>query len=371
MSDTQNGTQDGTQNDNPESVQGHNWCLQWPSSTGKCLASADFKHSADDFQVSEVLDKASILGENGSGNAGEHLCLRLQKTGDNTEYVARELATMADLRPFDVSFCGLKDRHAVTWQWFSLYRPGQNDSDADFINSVGERWPVVDSCRSASKLRRGDHSGNGFRIILRNVDGDRTAIDQALERLVKSGAPNYFGPQRFGHSGANLDNALLLNPRSLNRPAKGRGKGRGRGGRSSQDSKNVLYFSAARSWLFNEVLAERVNKGNWCQPMAGEPDAQRVTGPLWGDGGTSATGEQEQLERAVVAANPQLAALFASTRMQPERRPLQLVPQNLEWEWQDSATLAIGFTLGAGQYATTLLADVFALKDLALSRLDE
>jgi tRNA pseudouridine13 synthase len=57
--------------------------------------------------------------------------------------------------------------------------------------------------------------------------------------------------------------------------------------------------------------------------------------------------------------------------MQPERRPLQLVPQNLNWEWQDSATLVIEFTLGAGQYATTLLADVFALQDLALSRLTE
>jgi tRNA pseudouridine13 synthase len=352
-------------------VQAHNWCLQWPSSTGKCVANAGFKQFASDFQVSEVLDKASIQGENGSGNAGEHLCIRLQKTGDNTEYVARELATMAGLRSFDVSFCGLKDRHAVTWQWFSLYRPGQNDTDADFIASVSERWPVVDSCRSASKLRRGDHSGNSFRIILRNVIGDETTIHQALERLAQSGAPNYFGPQRFGHNGANLDQALLLNPRSLNRPAKGRGKGRGRGGRSSQDSKNVLYFSAARSWLFNEVLAERVNKGNWHQPMAGEPDEFRATGPLWGDGGTCATGEQEQLERALVAANPQMAALFASTRMRPERRPLQLVPENLEWEWQDSTTLVIEFTLGAGQYATTLLADVFALQDIAQSRLNE
>jgi len=360
MSDIQNAT--------PESPQGHNWRLQWPSSTGECVASADFKHCADDFQVSEVLDKASIQGENGSGNAGEHLCLRLRKTGDNTEYVARELAAMADLRPFDVSFCGLKDRHAVTWQWFSLYRPGQNDSDADFIASVSEYWPVIDSCRSASKLRRGDHSGNGFRITLRNVVGDQGAIDQALERVAQSGAPNYFGPQRFGHSGANLDHALLLNPRSLNRPAKGRGKGRGRG---SQDSKNVLYFSAARSWLFNEVLAQRVSNGSWCQPMTGEPEEQRVTGPLWGDGGTRATGPLEQLERAAVTANPQLAALFANTRMQPERRPLQLMPQNLNWEWQDKATLAIEFTLGAGQYATTLLTDVFVLRDLALSWLNE
>ena len=347
------------------------WRLDWPTSSGQHLASAEFKHSADDFQVAEILDKINIQGQNGSGSAGEHLCLRLQKTGDNTEYVARELAVMANLRHFDVGFCGLKDRHAVTWQWFSLYRPGQTDDDTDFIASVAERWPVSDSCRSASKLRRGDHSGNGFRIVLRNVQGEQARIEQALGHMTQVGAPNYFGPQRFGHHGGNLDQALRINPRALNRPAKGRGKGRGRGGRSSQDSKNVLYFSAARSWLFNEVLAQRVSADTWRQRIAGEPDEQQATGPLWGDGGTRATDEQEMLERGTVAASPELAALFASTRMQPERRALQLIPQKLSWKWEHDGALILEFELGAGQYATTLLADIFALTDMGQNRLNE
>ncbi len=347
------------------------WRLAWPTSSGQHLASAGFKYSPDDFQVTEILDKASIQGENGSGGAGEHLCLRLQKTGDNTEYVARELAALAGLRQFDVGFCGLKDRHAVTWQWFSLYRPGQTDNDTEFIASVAERWPITDSCRGAGKLRRGGHRGNGFRIVLRNVDGEQVRIEQALERVAEFGAPNYFGLQRFGHHGGNLDQALRINPRALNRPAKGRGKGRGRGERSGQDSKNVLYFSAARSWLFNEVLAQRVSADTWGQRMAGEPDEQNVTGPLWGDGGTRAIGEQGMLEREVVAGSPELAALFASTRMQPERRTLQLIPQKLSWKWELDGTLVLEFELGAGQYATTLLADIFALTDMSQNRLNE
>lgn len=347
------------------------WRLDWPTSSGRHLASAGFKHAPDDFQVAEILDKSSIQGENGSGNAGEHLCLRLQKTGDNTEFVARELAVLAGLRHFDVGFCGLKDRHAVAWQWFSLYRPGQTDSDSGFIASVAERWPITDSCRGAAKLRRGDHRGNGFRVVLRDVQGDQADIEQALEQMGRAGAPNYFGPQRFGHHGGNLDHALQVDPRALSRRAKSRGKGRGRGERSRQDSKNVLYFSAARSWLFNEVLAQRVSADTWRQRMAGEPDEQNVTGPLWGDGGTLATGEQEILERNVVAASPELAGLFASTRMQPERRSLQLIPQQLSWAWEPDGALVLEFELGAGQYATTLLADIFTLTDISQNRPDE
>jgi len=343
------------------------WRLDWPTSGGGRVASGRLKETPDDFIVDELLDlpeSSSAVQADAMQGSGEHLCLKLEKVGDNTEYVARELARMADCRNFDVGFCGLKDRHAVTRQWFSLYRPGCEAQDASLIEEIASRWPVMASCRQARKLRRGEHRGNGFVITLRAVTGEREVIDRALARLADTGAPNYFGPQRFGNGGANLDRALKLDPATLNRRGRSGGKGRGGKKRAGSDgSKNVLYFSAARSWLFNEVLAARVEDGSWAEAGA--------TGPLWGDGGTTASGSLEALERDIVAQTLGLASLFSVTRMKPERRPLAAKPERLAWRWLAEDTLELTFFLSPGQYATTILSDIFELEDMSLSRHNE
>lgn len=344
------------------------WRLDWPTSGGGRVARAVLKSTPEDFRVDEALElpgmEPDVTGTDPIPGGGEHVCLKLQKTGDNTEYVARELAKIAGSRNFDVGFCGLKDRHAVTCQWFSLYRPGEEDADQALIRAVGARWPVLAGCRQARKLRRGDHRGNQFQITLRGVAGSRDRIDQALGRLAEFGAPNYFGPQRFGKAGTNLDRAVAMDPAAMNRGAGSGGKRRSRAKRGgSEDSKNVLYFSAARSWLFNEVLAARVADGSWRQEDA--------TGPLWGDGGTTAIGATGALERAVVTRTPELEAVFSSTRMKPERRPLALKPEQLTWRWLTEDSLELAFFLAPGQYATTMLGDIFELEDASLSRHNE
>ncbi|WP_100640444.1 tRNA pseudouridine(13) synthase TruD [Marinobacter salexigens] len=349
-----------------------NWRLDWPVSGGERVGCAQLKTAPEDFRVSEVLeafpvpttslDALSVSGE------GEHLCLYLEKTGDNTEFVSGELAALAGCRPFDVGFCGLKDRHAVTRQWFSLYRPGMMDDDMALIEQVSERWPVKSARRSARKLRRGDHQGNQFLIRLRQVSAEREFVDRALERLKTQGAPNYFGPQRFGFAGGNLDKAIRIDPSTLNRRGgKGGRRGRGRSGGGRDDRKNVLYFSAARSWLFNEVLASRVVDGSWCALLPGEP-GEITTGPLWGDGGTCASGEVAQRERGIVDQAPMLASLFRATRMKPERRPLVSMPKGLNWLWLNSDVLELEFFLEPGQYATTVLGDIFELEDMSLGK---
>ncbi len=343
------------------------WRLDWPTSGGGRIAHARLKATPGDFVVDEVLEFPDAPTDTSTevvAGGGEHLCLKLEKVGDNTEYVARELARLADCRSFDVGFCGLKDRHAVTRQWFSLYRPGCEAQDSDLIREISDRWPVLAASRQVRKLRRGDHRGNAFVITLREVSADRQKVDAALHRLADTGAPNYFGPQRFGIGGANLDRAVSIDPTTLNRRGRPGGKGRGgkkRGG--SEGAKNVLYFSAARSWLFNEVLAARVESGSWAEPEA--------TGPLWGDGGTTASGALETLERDIVAQSPGVAALFSVTRMKPERRPLAVKPENFAWQWIGEDDLELAFFLFPGQYATTVLSDIFELEDLSLGRHNE
>lgn len=332
------------------------WPLDWPVAGGERAGRARLKAQPEDFRVDEILP----LPANGEG---EHLCLYLEKCGDNTDYLARQLAGMIGCRPMDVGFCGLKDRHAVTRQWFSLYRPGMEADDEALSRQVSEEWPVLEKTRLPRKLRRGDHQGNQFRIRLRHVRGDVSLIESGLERLAVTGCPNYFGAQRFGHRGGNLDQAVRLDPSRIG-AGHPRSRRRGRHGSGSRNTKNVLYFSAARSFLFNEVLARRVADASWQRTMEGEPsDSGEPTGPMWGDGGTMATGEQERLEREVVSHWPSLLRVFADTRMKPERRPLVCQPRGLEWWWESETELVVAFTLPPGQYATTVLGDLFELEN--------
>ncbi len=365
-----------------DAAEANRWRLDWPVSGGERMASASLKASPEAFRVCEELDgfpgtlytsgTLDTPGHEASSGDGEHLCLYLEKTGDNSEYVARQLAVLAGCRPFDVGFCGLKDRHAITRQWFSLYRPGQFAEDRAFIDEVAARWPVLLVRRHTRKLRRGDHRGNHFVITLSDVTGSKSETEAALERLKAQGAPNYFGPQRFGINGGNLEQAAIMNPAVM--AGRGRSGPRGRKGKKPggrESSKHVMYFSAARSWLFNEVLACRVHRGDWLSPVDGEPglpDRMVPTGPLWGDGGTSAEGQLAELERSVVDQVPELARLFSATRMKPERRPLSARPEGLSWQWLADDCLELAFFLSPGQYATAVLSDIFELEDVSLNQ---
>ena len=69
----------------------------------------------EDFRVEEI----PLVEPEGEG---EHLYLWLEKTGRDTEAVAKELAELAGVAPGEVGFAGRKDKNAVTRQWFSVPR---------------------------------------------------------------------------------------------------------------------------------------------------------------------------------------------------------------------------------------------------------
>lgn len=334
------------------------WQLDWPVPGGAPEASAHLKSIPEDFRVTELLDTGGPVCEFAAGQPlvvpgqGEHLLIYLEKTGDNTPWVARRLGELAGCGDSGVGYSGLKDRHAVTRQWFSLQRPGLESEDSAFVETLQQHWPILAVARRGRKLRRGEHYANHFHIRLRSVTGQASGLEQRLDALARQGCPNYFGLQRFGHDGSNLDRAVAM----ARRPVRRRG-------RKASGGRDGLYFSAARSWLFNKVLAERVERGDWLQRLEGEPE-DVPTGPLWGDGGTVATGVQGALEREVVARTPDVEAVFATTRMAAERRPLILMPADLEWtlsEQADDRCLDLAFTLSPGQYATTMLSSVIRL----------
>lgn len=318
---------------------------------------ARLRSTPEDFFVEE------ILGYEPDG-AGEHAFLRVEKKGANTDWVARELAKFAGTSPMNVGYAGMKDRHAVTRQSFTVQLPGKADPDWSTFPHADVR--VTPLGRHSRKLKRGALRGNRFVIVLREVEGDRDAAEARLGAIAARGVPNYFGEQRFGLGGNNVAQARAMFA----------------GRRVDRDKRSIL-LSAARSHIFNGVLAERVLADAWDAPMAGEiwsldgsrswfgPQAfddtlaERVarfdihpSGPLWGRGEPTATEAAGELERAVAARDDDLAKGLADARMDQERRPLRLQPRDFAWRWLDDRALEVSFGLPAGAYATTVLREL-------------
>lgn len=312
----------------------------------------------EDFQVDEI-SRFEPDGE------GEHALLRVRKTGVNTEWVARRLAAHAGLPVSGVGYAGLKDRHAVTSQWFSLHLGPRAQPDWGALDVEGVE--LLEVHRHRRKLRRGALCGNRFLIRVRNLAAVGDLLEQRIVRVRELGVPNYFGPQRFGNGDGNLTAADAL--------FAGRAKRVGRHLRG-------LWISAARSQLFNELLALRVERGDWdraldgdCMQLDGSRSYFRAetvddgllerlrtfdihpSGPLWGEGDTLAEGQSAELERSVVQRFSSWADGLGAVGLHQERRALRLQVSDLTFN-RGPETVELAFVLPAGAYATAVLREI-------------
>jgi tRNA pseudouridine13 synthase len=320
--------------------------------------------SPEDFFVEEDLGFVP-------DGAGEHVFVRVEKRGANTDWVAKELARFAGVSPDAVSYAGLKDRHAVTRQTFSVQLPGKRE--VDWMSFAHAEFRVLEAVRHSRKLKRGALRGNLFRIVLRTVEGDRAMADRALAAIAADGVPNYFGEQRFGREGDNVSRALAMFA-----------------GRRVQRHERSLLLSSARSHLFNRALAARIERGNWNRPLEGEvwmlagthsifgPEPLTpelvdrhargdidLTGPLWGSGELRSTGAVAQLEATAAAANAELVAGLVANDLRQERRSLRLRPRDLTVQWLSDRDLQLSFYLRSGAYATVLLREIISWSERA------
>lgn len=335
--------------------------LLGPRVHGEACGTAVLKAVAEDFQVDEVLD-IPLSGQ------GEHLWLWVEKRGLNTEEAARRLARVAGVSQRDISYAGLKDRQALTRQWFSLHLPGK--TDPDLAAAQGSDLVILKALRHSRKLQRGAHSANGFTLRLTSLQADRGALEQRLQRVREQGVPNYFGLQRFGHGGGNITEALHFAATGV---------------LPEQRNRRSRLLSAARSLIFNRVLAARVADGSWSRAqvgdllaftdsrsffMAGEDECNdprlaildlHPTGPLWGEGASPAAGAAHALEQGVAAAEPALIAWLAKAGMAHERRILRLPIADLTWHYPEQETLQLQFVLPAGCFATVVVRELVDL----------
>lgn len=327
---------------------------------GPC-GTARLKASAEDFQVDEVLDIEL-------SNSGEHLWLWVEKRLLNTEEAARRLAKAAGVSLRQISYAGLKDRHALTRQWFSVHLPGQ--ADPQLSGAESEELRILKTQRHSRKLQRGAHSANGFTIRLTDLSVDRAALEQRLQTIAQQGVPNYFGLQRFGEQANNLLGALEYAARN-ELPV--------------QRNVRSRLLSTGRSALFNRVLAQRVRSNTWntgqvgdvlgftgsrsfflagadecADPRLAELDVH-PTGPLWGDGELLSQGQTRQAELQAAAVWPELCAWLGRAKLQQERRILRLPVAGLRWSYPAEDCLQVQFILPPGCFATVVLREMVEL----------
>lgn len=329
----------------------------WPRAWGGVAGRAELKLNNNDFVVEELFEFEA-------SDDGEFDWLWIEKSGDSTDYVARAIAREAGVAIKAVSYSGLKDRHALTRQWFCVHRPGK--AVLEWQDKVSGNWQVLKACRHRQKLRRGSHRGNRFTLFLREFIGDKSLLE-ARAAILKSGFPNYFGEQRFGHNGGNISACREWF------------QGRAQPGRFEKG----VYLSAARSWLFNQVLAQRVKAGVWHSALDGELFALRdsgslfqeaadskilsrlkegdihPTGPLFGmPGKVGVTGEVASLEEQTFANEALLCDGLLRAGLKMERRSLRVLPKNLHGSWVDDQTFCLSFSLPRGCFATALVREL-------------
>jgi tRNA pseudouridine13 synthase len=124
--------------------------------------------------------------------------------------------------------------------------------------------------------------------------------------------------------------------------------------------KKGIYLSAVRSFVFNEVLALRMQQGLWGQTLLGDvmDEAGLPTGPLWGRGRVSTTDQAQALEMGVAERHATLCAGMEYAGLDQERRALVAKPVDMSWEWPQADQLVLAFSLPAGNYATSVLSEI-------------
>lgn len=328
---------------------------------GQPVSSGTIKTSPDDFKVNEILG-FELTGE------GEHLFLYIEKRGLNTEELVKSLARTLEKPEKSISYAGLKDRQALTRQWLCVHSLNEDILNANKLQ--GDGWRVIDSKRHLKKLKTGALQANAFEVIIREID-EASDLEGRLMQIQQGGVPNYFGSQRFGHQGQNLEKAR----RMLTEGYKIRDR-----------FLRGIYYSAARSFLFNAILSERVKEENWNQALAGdvmqlagthsifsitEPDEQIINrvqafdispaAPLWGRGEERASLESLCLQQKVLSPYQSWCTGLESQGLERAWRAQRLLLKHLAWEWQDNV-LKLSFELTSGSYATSVLRELVRLE---------
>lgn len=324
------------------------------------LSIGTLKTCNEDFLVEEIFD-FNLTGD------GEHIWLFIEKNGLNTKDIIRALAQYTGLKQRDIGYSGLKDKHAITRQWFSLYYPGK--ADIDFSGFDLANCKILRISRHNKKLKIGSHKANCFTLVLRDLTLAFPETEPKIKHIAQNGFINLFGEQRFGHDNIQqardvIDGKIKLNPKD----------------HGFKDHGFVL--SVMRSFLFNAYAQFRQQNHSDQTALIGD-----IVGFSDGNSVFQVTTEnQREIQQLIESKNLSVAApligkkqkLFFSDEalLQYEQftqmhgkfidyltqhsdmqfRSIYAYAQNLDYTCNTlDNTLTLTFSLGTGAYATSLV----------------
>lgn len=332
-----------------------------PYAHGQPAVKGVLRLALEDFIVEETL--SFELTEQ-----GEHVYLFVEKRDTNTAWLVKQIAKLSGVKNHDIGYAGLKDKRAVTRQWFSVYLPAGNEPAWHALETENIR--LLKHTRHRAKLRRGAISANHFMLVVRALEGDIKSIHEKLEIVKALGVPNYFTEQRFGRDNSNIQQAIDLFAGKL---------------KLRDRQKKGLLYSAARSWLFNQVLAERVSTNCWNKALSGDVmmldgskrffstinedlnTAQKrldefdihPTGVLWGKGTLDSAQQARELEQHIIERYVALKQGLEKSGIKQARRSLRLLPRGMHWQLDEEAgVLHLAFSLESGGYATAVVREL-------------
>jgi len=283
---------------------------------------------------------------------GPHTFLWITKEGTTSTWVRDQLARVLGVRKEEIGMAGLKDRHAVTTQAFSV--PGVPPEEALARAQAELPVQVHWARRHTNKLKSGHLLGNRFRITVVNAVPDAGERARAIAAFLRRvGVPNYYGEQRFGHDGDNAERGkeVLL----------------GRGPRDRWLRRFLI--SAYQASLFNRYLARRVRQGLFTQLLVGDiakkadtglfvvedPAVEQsryergeihFTGPMYGYKMWQAEGLAGTLEEEVLAEEELVLGDFRKARVKGTRRVGRLWLADLQVEEVGPGRLVFTFFRG-------------------------
>ncbi len=333
-----------------------------PRGTSHGFLSGRYKVEPEDFVVDEIPAYEPQ-------KHGEHLFLWIEKRGLSTIDLVDEIGAALKVHPRSVGVAGLKDKQAVSRQWLSVH--GVHDNNARGLE--GANWKVLHVTRHTNKLQMGHLRGNRFSITLRGTkDGDAEIARNALLELQRIGVPNYFGEQRFGKRGANLQRGVEIlsgGAASLARTMPRRVFG--------------LCVAAVQSEIFNRVVMARLqhlgqlqkgdlailHRNHACFPIEDpareQPRADAFelspSGPMHGPKMPDPQGEPKRIEDEAMAAIGVVREQFVDLPFgfgAGERRPLRMPVADAAAEQAAPDAVTVSFTLPRGCFATSVLREL-------------